>query len=62
MSRHARVVVLSDDYAVLKINDAVCEPALVEELELSAELVGQRPLAAADHDRSEEQMALVDQA
>jgi hypothetical protein len=40
----------------------VCEPALVEELELSAELVGQRPLATADNARPEEQMALVDRA
>jgi hypothetical protein len=56
------VAVLSHAYAVSNINDTVCEPALVEEFELRAELVGQRPRATADHDRSEEQMALVDQA
>jgi hypothetical protein len=36
------------------------QPALVEEFELRA--FRQRPLATADQDRPEEQMALVDQA
>ena len=48
-------------YAVSKMDDAVSEPALVEEVELSADVVGQGALAAAHHDRPEEQMALVDQ-
>src|ERR1035441_10170270 len=43
------------------MNDAVSDPALVEEFELSADLVPQCALAAAHHDRPEEQMALVDQ-
>jgi hypothetical protein len=42
------------------MNDAVSEPALAEEFELCAEPVGQRVLAAANHDRPEEQVALVD--
>jgi hypothetical protein len=49
----------SDTYAVSKMNDAVSEPALVEEFELRADVVEQRALAAAHHDRPEEQMTLV---
>ena len=43
------------------MNHAVLEPLLVEEFELRADVDGQGPLAPADNDRPEEQMALVDQ-
>ena len=51
----------SDDYAVSEVNHAVSEAALVEEFEPCADVVGQCALAAAHHDRPEEQLALVDQ-
>jgi hypothetical protein len=43
------------------MNDAVSEPALIEKLELRADGVWQGALAASQHDRAQEQMALVDQ-
>ena len=52
----------SDAYAVVEVNDAVSEPVLIEKLELRADVVCQRALAASDHDRAQEQMALVDHA
>ena len=48
-------------YAVSEIDDAAPEPALVEKFELHADVVGQCALAAAHHDRPQEQMTLVDQ-
>jgi hypothetical protein len=41
--------------------DAVSEPALVEEFELRVDVAWQCALAAAHHDRPEEQMALVNE-
>ncbi len=46
----------------MKVNYAVAEAALVQQLELQADVVGEGLLAAADHDGHEEQVALVDQA
>jgi hypothetical protein len=43
------------------VNDTVSEPALIEKLELRADIVRQGGLAASHHDRAQEQMALVDQ-
>src|SRR2546428_3815014 len=51
----------SDAYAVVEVNDAVSEPALIEKFELRADVVWQGALAASHHDRAQEQMALVDQ-
>jgi len=45
----------------VEVNDAVSEPALIEELELRADVVWQGALPASRHDRAQEQMALVDQ-
>ena len=45
----------------MEVNDAVAKAALVEQFELGTDVVGQGALAAAHHDRAEEQMALVDQ-
>ncbi len=42
----------SDGYAVVKVNDAVWESALIEKFELHADVVGQGALAASDHDRA----------
>ena len=46
----------------MEVDDAAAEAALVQQLELGADAVGQGALAAADEDRDEEQLALVDQA
>jgi hypothetical protein len=43
------------------MNDAVFEAALIEQLELRADVVRQGAFAATDHDRAEEEMALVNQ-
>ena len=51
----------SDAYAVVEVNDAVSEPALIEKFELRADVVWHGALAASHHDRAQEQMALVDQ-
>jgi len=51
----------SDAYAVVEVNDAVSEPALIEKFELRADVVWQGALAASHHDRAQEQMALVNQ-
>jgi len=51
----------SDTYAVVEVNDAVSEPALIEKFELRADVVWQGALAASHHDRAQQQMALVDQ-
>src|SRR4051794_7971429 len=48
--------------AVVEVNDAVSEAAFIEELELRAHVASQRALAAADHDRAQEQVAFVDNA
>ena len=45
----------------MEVDDAVAEPVVVEQLELHAHVVWQRPLAASDDDRREEQVDLVDQ-
>jgi hypothetical protein len=45
----------------VEVNDAVSEPALIEKFELNAHVVGQGALTASDHDRAQEQMALVHQ-
>ena len=52
----------SDAYAVVEVNEPVSEPALIEKLELRADIVRQGALTASHHDRAQEQMALVDQA
>ncbi|CAB4885409.1 unannotated protein [freshwater metagenome] len=45
----------------MEVNDAVSEPAFVEEFELHSDVVLQGALAAPHHDRTQEQMTLVDQ-
>src|SRR4051794_5903884 len=57
----ARVAVASRPDAVVEVNHAVAEAALVEELELQADMVGEGLFAASHHDGREEQVALVDQ-
>jgi hypothetical protein len=47
--------------AVVEVNDAVSESALIEKFELRVDVVRQGALAASHHDRAQEQMALVDQ-
>ena len=42
------------------MNDAISEPAFVEELEFCSDVVRQGMLAAAHHDGAQEQVALVD--
>jgi hypothetical protein len=44
------------------VNDAVSEPALVQERERDTDVVEQCALAATNNDRPEEQSLLVDQA
>src|SRR5580698_6904140 len=51
----------SDAYAVVDVNDVVSDPALVEKFELHPDAVRQGALAASYHDRTQEQVALVDQ-
>ena len=43
------------------MNDAVFEAALIEQFELRADVVRQGAFAATDHDRAQEDMALVNQ-
>ena len=45
----------------MEVNDAVSESALIEKLELRADVVWQGALAASDDDWAQEQMTLVDQ-
>ena len=45
----------------MEVNDAVSEPAFIEEFELRADVVSQGALAASDLDQAQEQMTLVDQ-
>ena len=47
--------------AVLQMHEAALEAALADQLEIGAQAVRQRALAAPDDDRREEQVALVDQ-
>ena len=47
--------------SVAKVNKAVVEAPLVEQLEVHADAVREVPVAAADDDRREEEVALVDQ-
>lgn len=56
-----RVAARSDAYAVVEVNDAVSEPALIEKFELRSDVVWQGALAASHHDGVQEQMARVDQ-
>jgi hypothetical protein len=46
----------------VEVHDAVAEPALVQQLEADPYVVRQSPRAAADNDRREEQVTLVDEA
>jgi hypothetical protein len=46
---------------VVKVNDAVWEHALAQEFELGTDVVRQGALAPTHHDRTEEQMAVLDQ-
>jgi hypothetical protein len=48
--------------AVMHVNDAASEAALVHELEPSTDVAGQGGLAATDGDRYEKEMELIDQA
>ncbi len=52
----------SDAYAVVEVNDTASEAPLGQELERGAHVTGQCTLSAADDDRVQEQMALIDQA
>src|SRR2546423_840696 len=48
--------------AVVEVNGAVAEPALVQQLEVHPDIVaGQGTLAASHHDGHEEQLVLVDE-
>jgi hypothetical protein len=47
---------------VVKMDHAVCEAAFVEPLERQAHALRKEAFAAADRDRRDEQVALVDQA
>jgi hypothetical protein len=47
--------------AIAEVNDAVSEPALFQEGERDADVVGQCALATTNDDRPEEQVQLVDQ-
>jgi len=46
---------------IAKINHSVSKTALVQEIQPSAYVAGQDPLAAAKHSRHDEQMILVDE-
>jgi hypothetical protein len=47
-------------HAVGEVNDAVSEPAFIENFDLGADVVSRRALVASHHYRAQEQMALVD--
>src|SRR4051794_33702154 len=53
---------LRADRAVVQVDHAVAESPLARELERPPQAVAERGLAAADHDRRDEQMALVDKS
>src|ERR671911_884948 len=55
------VAVSSRPGAVAEVDHAVAETALVQQLELQADIVGEELLAASDHDGCDEQLAFVDQ-
>jgi hypothetical protein len=44
------------------VNHAVAETAFVQQFELQADMVGERRVAASDHDGHHEQLELVDQS
>ena len=46
----------------MEMNDAVVEAALIEQFELRADAVRQGAFAATNHDRAQEEMALIDKA
>src|SRR5215813_10160325 len=46
---------------IAKIDHSISETALVQEIQLCAYVAGQDPLAAAKHDRHDQQMILVDE-
>src|SRR5215217_3127767 len=45
-----------------EVNHPVAETAFVQQFELQADMVGERLVAASDHDGHEEQLELVDQS
>ncbi|MGZ4588715.1 MAG: hypothetical protein ACXVX9_13040, partial [Mycobacteriaceae bacterium] len=47
--------------AVAEVHDTVAESAIVQQLEVGASVAGQRGLASAEEDRTDEQTALIDQ-
>src|ERR671910_2172880 len=55
------VAVSSRPGAVAEVDHAVAETALVQQLQLQADTVGEGLLAASDHDGCDEQLAFVDQ-
>ena len=50
----------SGAYAVVEMKEAVLEAALIEQFELRADVVRQGAFAATNHDRAQEEMALID--
>jgi len=46
---------------IAKIDHSISKTALVQEIQLYAYVAGQDPLAAAKHNRHDEQMILVDE-
>jgi len=46
---------------IAKIDHSISKTALVQEIQLYAHVAGQDPLAAAKHNRHDEQMILVDE-
>ena len=52
----------SGAYAVVEMNEAVSEAALIEQFESRPDVVRQGAFAAANHDRAQEEMALIDKA
>jgi hypothetical protein len=46
---------------VAEVDDAVAEAAFVQQLQVQPEVVGEGSGAASDHDRREEELALVDE-
>ena len=46
---------------IAKVDHSISKTALVQEIQLDAYVAGQDPLAAADHDRHDEQLNLVDE-
>jgi hypothetical protein len=48
--------------AEAEVHDTVAESAIVQQLEVGASVAGQRGLASADEDGTDEQVALVDKS